>query len=227
MKDGHGGVVHRQRDRRRLPQRLRRGLHDGQPRPRPRPPLQEQRRRAAASMENVFMRNVKIGQVAEAVLTIDLLYEEGAKGALHARRAQRAPWRTSPAPPVRACSSSVGFPGAVIDNIRISQLHLRRRHRYRHYTPRRPHHVRKRHRRAGQEGPQPQLAHRHGPRSGGCARALSPGSVQGFRSGLRAEPAFLLCAVASLRERLAHAWISNSTPPPAPPASRRSTSARP
>ncbi|MGH8017108.1 MAG: glycosyl hydrolase family 28 protein [Opitutaceae bacterium] len=31
-------------------------------------------------LENVFMRNVKIGRVGEAVLTIDLLYEEGAKG---------------------------------------------------------------------------------------------------------------------------------------------------
>lgn len=31
-------------------------------------------------LENVFMRRVNIGQVAEAVLTIDLLYEEGAKG---------------------------------------------------------------------------------------------------------------------------------------------------
>ena len=30
-------------------------------------------------LENVFMRNVEIGKVGEAVLTIDLLYEEGAK----------------------------------------------------------------------------------------------------------------------------------------------------
>ena len=32
-------------------------------------------------LENVFMRDVKIGRVSEAVLTIDLLYEEGAAGA--------------------------------------------------------------------------------------------------------------------------------------------------
>jgi unsaturated rhamnogalacturonyl hydrolase len=31
-------------------------------------------------LENIFMRHVEIGQVAEAVLTIDLIYEEGAKG---------------------------------------------------------------------------------------------------------------------------------------------------
>lgn len=33
-----------------------------------------------AVLENVFMRNVQIGKVGEAVLTIDLLYEEGARG---------------------------------------------------------------------------------------------------------------------------------------------------
>lgn len=32
------------------------------------------------TIENVFMRNVEIGQVAEAILTIDFLYEEGANG---------------------------------------------------------------------------------------------------------------------------------------------------
>src|SRR6187549_1097819 len=31
-------------------------------------------------LENVFMRNVKIGRVGEAVLTVDFLYAEGAKG---------------------------------------------------------------------------------------------------------------------------------------------------
>jgi len=32
-------------------------------------------------IENIFMRNVRIGSVADAVLTIDLLYEEGPEGA--------------------------------------------------------------------------------------------------------------------------------------------------
>lgn len=32
------------------------------------------------TIENVFMRNVTVGQVAEAILTIDFLYEDGAKG---------------------------------------------------------------------------------------------------------------------------------------------------
>ena len=37
--------------------------------------------RRGGVLENVFMRNVGIGRVTEAVLTVDLLYEEGAKGA--------------------------------------------------------------------------------------------------------------------------------------------------
>ena len=40
-------------------------------------------------LENVFMRNVRVGTVAEAVLTIDLLYEEGANGQSRSRRAER------------------------------------------------------------------------------------------------------------------------------------------
>lgn len=70
------------------------------------------------TLENVFMRNVRIGQVAEAVLAIDLLYEEGADG---------------PHPPVvrnihlenitSEASPRVllvrGFPAAVIDSISI------------------------------------------------------------------------------------------------------------
>jgi unsaturated rhamnogalacturonyl hydrolase len=36
--------------------------------------------RRGGLLENVFLRNVTVGRVAEAVLTIDLLYEEGATG---------------------------------------------------------------------------------------------------------------------------------------------------
>ena len=74
--------------------------------------------RRGGVLENVFMRNVEIGHVAEAVLTIDLLYEEGSDG----------PW-----PPVvrnvnlenitSADSPRVlmvrGFKGATIEGIRI------------------------------------------------------------------------------------------------------------
>lgn len=70
-------------------------------------------------LENVFMRNVRIGRVGEAVLTIDLLYEEGAKGAFKpvVRNVQLDNITSSASPRVMFIR---GFEGAVIDNIRIS-----------------------------------------------------------------------------------------------------------
>ncbi|MBA4138188.1 MAG: glycoside hydrolase [Opitutus sp.] len=70
-------------------------------------------------LENVFMRNVRVGQVAEAVLTIDLLYEEGAKGDFKpvVRNVQMENITSSASP--RGLYIR-GFPGAVIENIRIS-----------------------------------------------------------------------------------------------------------
>jgi unsaturated rhamnogalacturonyl hydrolase len=70
-------------------------------------------------LENVFMRNVRIGQVAEAVLTIDLLYEEGARGAFKpiVRNVHMENITSSASPRVMYIR---GFEGAVIDNIRIS-----------------------------------------------------------------------------------------------------------
>ncbi|AOS44485.1 Unsaturated rhamnogalacturonyl hydrolase YteR [Lacunisphaera limnophila] len=70
-------------------------------------------------LENVFMRNVKIGRVGEAVLTIDLLYEEGANGTFPpiVRNVQLDNITSTASPRVLFIR---GFPGAVIDNIRIS-----------------------------------------------------------------------------------------------------------
>jgi unsaturated rhamnogalacturonyl hydrolase len=70
-------------------------------------------------LENVFMRNVKIGRVGEAVLTIDLLYEEGAKGAFQpiVRNVQLDGITSSASPRVLYIR---GFEGAVIENIRVS-----------------------------------------------------------------------------------------------------------
>ena len=70
-------------------------------------------------LENVFMRNVQIGRVGEAVLTIDLLYEEGAKGAFQpiVRNVQLDHITSSASPRLLYIR---GFAGAVIDNIRIS-----------------------------------------------------------------------------------------------------------
>ena len=69
-------------------------------------------------LENVFMRNVKIGRVGEAVLTIDLLYEEGARGAFKpvVRNVLMENISSSASPRVMFIR---GFDGAVIENIRI------------------------------------------------------------------------------------------------------------
>jgi unsaturated rhamnogalacturonyl hydrolase len=75
--------------------------------------------RRGGVIENVFMRNVEIGKVAEAVLTIDLIYEEGANGPFRpvvrnvvlehvtSRSSPRVMW-------------IAGFAGAVIDGVRFS-----------------------------------------------------------------------------------------------------------
>jgi len=70
-------------------------------------------------LENVFARNIKIGQVKEAVLTIDLLYEEGAQGAFLpiVRNIQLDHITSSASPRVLYIR---GFEGAIIDQIRIS-----------------------------------------------------------------------------------------------------------
>jgi unsaturated rhamnogalacturonyl hydrolase len=70
-------------------------------------------------LENFFARNVKIGRVGEAVLTVDLLYEEGAKGEFMStvRNLQLDHITSSGSPRLLYLR---GFDGAVIDNIRIS-----------------------------------------------------------------------------------------------------------
>lgn len=70
-------------------------------------------------LENVFMRNVKVGKVGEAVLTIDLLYQEGAKGPHKpiVRNVQMEKITSSASPRVMYIR---GFENSVIENIRIS-----------------------------------------------------------------------------------------------------------
>lgn len=69
-------------------------------------------------LENVFMRHVEIGRVAEAVLTIDLLYEEGARGPHRpvVRNVELSHVTSKITPRVMFIA---GFDGAVIDDIRI------------------------------------------------------------------------------------------------------------
>jgi unsaturated rhamnogalacturonyl hydrolase len=70
-------------------------------------------------LENVFMRNVTIGRVSEAVVTIDLLYEEGAQGGFPpvVRNVRLDNIRSSASPRVLYVR---GFEGAVIDDLRIA-----------------------------------------------------------------------------------------------------------
>ena len=69
-------------------------------------------------LENVFMRRVEIGRVSEAVLTIDLLYEEGAKGdhLPTVRNVHLQDVRSTSSPRVLWIA---GFPGATIDGLRF------------------------------------------------------------------------------------------------------------
>ena len=70
------------------------------------------------------MRNVEVGRVAEAILTIDFLYETGANGP------HKPIVRNVAIENVRSMSSPRvmwigGFPGAIIDNIRFEDCIFR------------------------------------------------------------------------------------------------------
>jgi unsaturated rhamnogalacturonyl hydrolase len=75
-------------------------------------------------LENVFMRNVQIGRVAEAVLTIDFLYDTGSKGPY------KPVLRNVSLEHVTSTSSPrvmwiVGFPGVVIEDVRFNDCTFR------------------------------------------------------------------------------------------------------
>ncbi len=74
--------------------------------------------RRGGAIENVFVRRIEIGQVAEAVLTIDFLYEEGANGrfppTLHNVVLEEVTSRASP-----RVMFVRGIPGAEIDGVRF------------------------------------------------------------------------------------------------------------
>jgi unsaturated rhamnogalacturonyl hydrolase len=79
--------------------------------------------RRGGVVENVFMRNVEVGRVAEALLTIDFLYEEGPRGD-HPPTVRNV-WidnvvtRESP-----RLFYIQGFPGATIDGIKVSNSQI-------------------------------------------------------------------------------------------------------
>lgn len=74
--------------------------------------------RRGGVIENVFMRNVEVGRVAEAILTVDFLYETGANGPHKpvVRNVQIEKVTSASSPRVMWIA---GFPGATIDNIRF------------------------------------------------------------------------------------------------------------
>jgi unsaturated rhamnogalacturonyl hydrolase len=74
--------------------------------------------RRGGVMENIFMRNVEVGRVAEAILTIDFLYETGAKGDFKpvVRNVQIENVTSKSSPRVMWIA---GFAGATIDDIRF------------------------------------------------------------------------------------------------------------
>lgn len=69
-------------------------------------------------IENVFMRNTRVGQVRDAVLQIDFVYEEGAQGPFPpvARNIVMDGITVRQTPRVL---NVVGFPGATISGVRI------------------------------------------------------------------------------------------------------------
>jgi unsaturated rhamnogalacturonyl hydrolase len=75
-------------------------------------------------IENIFMRNVEIGRVSEAVLTIDLMYEEGPRGPHHpiVRNVSLENVTSRASPRVMWIA---GFPAATIDNIRLANCTFR------------------------------------------------------------------------------------------------------
>jgi len=75
--------------------------------------------RRGGIIENIFMRKVEVGRVAEAILTVDFLYEEGAKGSFPpvARNIEIDNITGKSSPRVFFIT---GFEGATIDNIRVA-----------------------------------------------------------------------------------------------------------
>jgi unsaturated rhamnogalacturonyl hydrolase len=72
--------------------------------------------RRGGVLENVFLRNVEIGRVAEAIVTVDFLYGEGAKGphkpAVRNIHLENVTSKSSP-----RVLYVIGFPGAVVDDV--------------------------------------------------------------------------------------------------------------
>jgi polygalacturonase len=69
-------------------------------------------------IENIFMRNIKVGQVRDAVLQVDFVYEEGANGP-HKPVARNIVMDNITVNQTPRVLNVVGFPGAEISAVRI------------------------------------------------------------------------------------------------------------
>jgi polygalacturonase len=69
-------------------------------------------------IENAFMRNVKVGQVADAAIQIDFLYEEGTNGT-HKPVVRNVVMENVTVEKTPRVVNAAGFPGAEISHIRI------------------------------------------------------------------------------------------------------------
>jgi len=75
--------------------------------------------RRGGVLENIFMRNVTVGRVAEAIVTVDFLYEEGPNGT-HNPVLRNVQLENVSAKSTPRLFYIVGFPGVVIDGIRMA-----------------------------------------------------------------------------------------------------------
>lgn len=75
-------------------------------------------------IENFFARNVEIGHVSEAVMTVDFLYETGARGPYKPVLRNVSIERVTSASSPRVLWVA-GFPGAVIEDVRFSDCTFR------------------------------------------------------------------------------------------------------
>jgi unsaturated rhamnogalacturonyl hydrolase len=69
-------------------------------------------------IENIFMRNIKVGQVRDAVLQVDFVYEEGANGP-HKPVARNIVMENITVNQTPRVLNVVGFPGAEISGVRV------------------------------------------------------------------------------------------------------------
>ena len=75
--------------------------------------------RRGGVIENIFMRRVTVGRVAEAIITVDFLYEEGANGP-HKPVLRNVQLEHVTAKSTPRLFYIASFPGATVDGIRLA-----------------------------------------------------------------------------------------------------------